>query len=38
LIGFRADVTEGRYPNDHESYHWTVAMRDQFEKETSRSA
>ncbi|MGO8787710.1 MAG: 3-methyl-2-oxobutanoate hydroxymethyltransferase [Terriglobia bacterium] len=38
LISFRADVTEGRYPNDRESYHWTVGMREQFEKETTRSA
>jgi 3-methyl-2-oxobutanoate hydroxymethyltransferase len=38
LIRFRTDVAEGRYPDDHESYHWTAAMRQQFEKETSRSA
>jgi 3-methyl-2-oxobutanoate hydroxymethyltransferase len=38
LISFRADVAERRYPNDHESYHWTAAMRAQFEKETTRSA
>src|SRR5208282_3724143 len=38
LISFRADVAEGRYPDDHESYHWTAAMREQFEKETTRSA
>ena len=38
LISFRADVAEGRYPGDHESYHWTAAMREQFEKETARSA
>lgn len=38
LIRFRTDVAEGRYPDDHESYHWTAAMRQQFEKETTRSA
>jgi 3-methyl-2-oxobutanoate hydroxymethyltransferase len=37
LISFRADVTDGSYPSDRESYHWTAAMREQFEKETSRS-
>jgi 3-methyl-2-oxobutanoate hydroxymethyltransferase len=35
---FRADVTEGRYPNDHESYHWPAALREQFEKERMRPA
>jgi len=38
LVSFRADVAEGRYPDDHESYHWTATMRAQFEKETTRSA
>jgi 3-methyl-2-oxobutanoate hydroxymethyltransferase len=38
LISFRADVAEGRYPNDHESYHWTAAVRAQFEKEPTHSA
>ena len=38
LISFRADVAEGRYPDDHESYHWTAAVRQQFEKETTRPA
>lgn len=38
LSRFRTDVAEGRYPDDHESYHWTAAMRDQFEKETARSS
>ncbi|MGA3324613.1 MAG: 3-methyl-2-oxobutanoate hydroxymethyltransferase [Terriglobia bacterium] len=38
LISFRGDVAEGRYPDDHESYHWTAAVRQQFEKETSRPA
>jgi len=33
---FRDDVTEGRYPNDQESYHWPVQMREQFEKELTR--
>ncbi|MGO8817484.1 MAG: 3-methyl-2-oxobutanoate hydroxymethyltransferase [Terriglobia bacterium] len=37
LINFRTDVVEGRYPDDRESYHWTAAMREQFEKETTRS-
>lgn len=38
LTRFRADVTEGCYPGDHESYHWPAAVRTQFEKETTRSA
>jgi 3-methyl-2-oxobutanoate hydroxymethyltransferase len=38
LINFRADVTEGSYPNDRESYHWPAAVREQFEKETIRPA
>ena len=38
LIHFRADVAEGCYPDDRESYHWPAAVRDQFEKETTRSA
>ena len=38
LIRFRTDVAEGRYPDDHESYHWTAAMRQRFERETSRAA
>jgi 3-methyl-2-oxobutanoate hydroxymethyltransferase len=38
LTSFRADVVEGRYPGDHESYHWTAAVREQFEKEIARPA
>jgi 3-methyl-2-oxobutanoate hydroxymethyltransferase len=38
LIGFRTDVAEGRYPGDHESYHWTAAVRQQFDEETTRPA
>ena len=38
LVDFRADVGEGRYPDDRESYHWTSAVREQFEKESSRPA
>ena len=37
LTSFHADVAGGRFPNDDESYHWTPAMREQFEKETTRS-
>jgi len=37
LMSFRADVAEGRYPGDHESYHWSAALRQEFEKETTRS-
>jgi 3-methyl-2-oxobutanoate hydroxymethyltransferase len=37
LVNFRADVNEGCYPDDHESYHWTAEVREQFEKETARS-
>ena len=38
LGSFRADVAEGRNPDDHESYHWSDALRQQFEKETARSS
>jgi 3-methyl-2-oxobutanoate hydroxymethyltransferase len=38
LTHFRADVAEGCYPDDRESYHWTAAVREQFEKETTRMA
>ena len=38
LVNFRADVNEGCYPDDHESYHWTAGVREQFEKETTRSS
>jgi 3-methyl-2-oxobutanoate hydroxymethyltransferase len=37
LVNFRADVNEGCYPDDHESYHWNATVREQFEKETTRS-
>jgi len=33
---FRRDVVEGRYPDDRESYHWSAALREQFEKEIPR--
>jgi 3-methyl-2-oxobutanoate hydroxymethyltransferase len=38
LMDFRADVAEGNYPGDRESYHWSAAVREQFEKETTRRA
>jgi 3-methyl-2-oxobutanoate hydroxymethyltransferase len=38
LVNFRAEVGEGSYPGDQESYHWSAAVRQQFEKETTRSA
>ena len=38
LTHFRDDVTEGCYPDDSESYHWTSAMRAQFEKDATRSS
>ena len=38
LVDFRADVREGCYPDDRESYHWTPAVREQFEKESTRPA
>jgi len=38
LVDFRVEVGEGRYPGDSESYHWSAAVRQQFEKETTRSA
>ncbi len=37
LTNFHADVREGSYPDDRESYHWTAAVREQFEKETTRT-
>jgi hypothetical protein len=37
-VDFRVDVGEGCYPDDRESYHWTPAVREQFEKESTRSA
>jgi 3-methyl-2-oxobutanoate hydroxymethyltransferase len=36
LTSFHADVVEGRYPSDRESYHWPAALRAQFEKEIDR--
>jgi 3-methyl-2-oxobutanoate hydroxymethyltransferase len=38
LTHFRDDVTQGCYPDDSESYHWTSAMRAQFEKDATRSS
>jgi 3-methyl-2-oxobutanoate hydroxymethyltransferase len=38
LTHFRDDVTQGCYPDDSESYHWTSAMREQFEKDATRSS
>jgi 3-methyl-2-oxobutanoate hydroxymethyltransferase len=37
LTNFHADVREGRYPDDRESYHWNAAVREEFEKETTRT-
>lgn len=33
---YRADVAEGDYPADRESYHWSSAMKSDFEKEEQR--
>jgi 3-methyl-2-oxobutanoate hydroxymethyltransferase len=33
---YQSDVVEGRYPADEESYHWSAAMKDEFEKEGQR--
>ncbi len=33
---FKADVEQGRYPADAESYHWSASVREQFEKEAAR--
>ncbi|MDR3675240.1 MAG: 3-methyl-2-oxobutanoate hydroxymethyltransferase [Acidobacteriota bacterium] len=38
LTHFRDDVTQGCYPDESESYHWTSAMREQFEKDATRSS
>ncbi len=35
LAEYRKDVVEGRYPDDSESYHWSPALREQFEKDTT---
>lgn len=35
---FRSDVERGCYPDDRESYHWSAAVRQQFEKEFARPA
>jgi len=35
---FRADVLEGRYPDDRESYHWPASLREQFDKEFTQQA
>jgi 3-methyl-2-oxobutanoate hydroxymethyltransferase len=35
LLRFKQDVKEGRYPDDHESYHCPAAVLEQFEKEVS---
>jgi 3-methyl-2-oxobutanoate hydroxymethyltransferase len=37
VANFRADVMEGRFPDDRESYHWPPALSRQFEKETAHS-
>jgi len=37
LVNFRVDVAEGGFPGDRESYHWTATVREQFERETTRS-
>jgi 3-methyl-2-oxobutanoate hydroxymethyltransferase len=38
LVNFRADVRDVCYPGDRESYHWSAAVSQQFEKETARTA
>jgi ketopantoate hydroxymethyltransferase len=38
LINFRADVGGGCYPSDSESYHWSAAVSQQFQKETAGTA
>ena len=38
LVNFRVDVAEGGFPADRESYHWSAAVREQFERETTRLA
>jgi 3-methyl-2-oxobutanoate hydroxymethyltransferase len=37
LTNFRDDVGEARYPGDVESYHWSTAMRQEFEREIART-
>jgi 3-methyl-2-oxobutanoate hydroxymethyltransferase len=38
LVNFRGDVGEGCYPDDVESYHWSAAVSQQLEKETTSTA
>ncbi len=38
LTRFRADVEQGNYPDDHESYHWNAAVREEFDRESTRPA
>ena len=38
IVNFRADVGAGSCPDDSESYHWSVAVRQEFEKETTHSS
>jgi 3-methyl-2-oxobutanoate hydroxymethyltransferase len=36
LTQFREDIVSGRFPDDTESYHWPVSVREQFEQTTTR--
>jgi len=38
LTSFRGDVADGSYPGDRESYHWSPAVSQEFEKEMARTA
>ncbi len=35
---FRTDVERSSYPDDRESYHWNTAVREEFERESTRPA
>jgi 3-methyl-2-oxobutanoate hydroxymethyltransferase len=37
LTRFRGEVRTGSYPGDQESYHWSAAVAQQFEKELTRA-
>jgi 3-methyl-2-oxobutanoate hydroxymethyltransferase len=38
LVNFRADVGASCFPDDRESYHWSAAVREEFEKVTTHSS
>ncbi|HEX5482504.1 MAG TPA: 3-methyl-2-oxobutanoate hydroxymethyltransferase [Terriglobia bacterium] len=37
FCSFREDVREGRFPDDAESYHWPVTLREQFDRDDEQA-